>query len=129
MQLTLTPSEFSSTFLSLNSQQSCEDPFSAPELESTLKKMENNKSPGIDGPTSNFYKHFWPILGPEITQVFNHCRHSLLTRTQCWGIITLILKKEIALNFKIGDRLLSLPLITRFLPKHSLLTPQLYCRQ
>ena len=83
MQLTLTPSEFSSTFLSLNSQQSCEDPFSAPELESTLKKMENNKSLGIDGPTSNFYKHFWPILGPEITQVFNHCKHSLLTSTQC----------------------------------------------
>ena len=100
MQLTMTPSEFSSTFLSLNSQQSCEDPFSAPELESTLKKMENNKSPGIDGPTSNFYKHFWPILGPEITQVFNHCRHSLLTRTQCWGIITLIFKKGDCTKFQ-----------------------------
>ena len=100
MQLTLTPSEFSLTSLSLNSQQSCEDPFSAPELESTLKKMENNKSPGIDGPTSNFYKHFWPILGPEITQVFNHCRHSLLTRTQCWGIITLIFKKGDCTKFQ-----------------------------
>ena len=94
MQLILTPSEFFSTFLSLNSQQSCEDPFSAPELESALKKMENTNSLGIDSLTSNFYKHFWPILGPEITQVFNHCfKHSRLTRTQWWGIITLIFKK------------------------------------
>jgi len=56
--------------------------------------MEDNKSPGIDGLTSNFYKHFWPILGPDITQVFNYCfQHGLLTRTQRRGIITLIFKK------------------------------------
>ena len=59
-----------------------------------MKKMENNKSPGIDGLTSNFYKHFWPILGPDITQVFNYCfQYGLLTRTQRRGIITLIFKK------------------------------------
>ena len=80
--------------LSSSDQQSCELPLSTSELEQALKKMENNKSPGIDGLTSNFYKHFWPILGPDITQVFNHCfQHGLLTRTQRRGIITLIYKK------------------------------------
>ena len=80
--------------LSSSDQQSCELPLSTSELEHALKKMENNKSPGIDGLTSNFYKHFWPILGPDITQVFNYCfQHGLLTRTQRRGIITLIYKK------------------------------------
>ena len=80
--------------LSSSDRQSCELPLSTSELEHALKKMENNKSPGIDGLTSNFYKHFWPILGPDITQVFNYCfQHGLLTRTQRRGIITLIYKK------------------------------------
>ena len=80
--------------LSASDQQPCELPLSTSELEHALKKMENNKSPGIDGLTSNFYKHFWPILGLDITQVFNYCfQHGLLTRIQRRGIITLIFKK------------------------------------
>ena len=75
-------------------RQSCEDLLSASELESALKRMENNKSPGIDGLTSNFYKHFWPTIGQELTQVFNYCfHHGTLTPTQRRGVITLIFKK------------------------------------
>ena len=32
------------------------------ELLKAVRSMENNKSPGIDGLTTNFFKHFWPIL-------------------------------------------------------------------
>ena len=56
--------------------------------------MEIDKSPGIDGLTSNFYKHFWPLIGPDVTKVFNHSfKHGLLTRSQRRGIITLVFKK------------------------------------
>ena len=80
--------------LSASDQQSCELPLSTSELENALNKMENNRSPGIDGLTSNFYKHFWPILGSDIKQLFNYSfQHGQLTRTQRRGIITLIFKK------------------------------------
>ena len=80
--------------LSSSDQNSCDLPLSSAELESALKKMEIDKSPGIDGLTSNFYKHFWPLIGPDVTKVFNHSfKHGLLTRSQRRGIITLVFKK------------------------------------
>ena len=39
------------------------------ELKKAVMAMESNKSPGSDGLTSNFYKHFWPILGVKLTRV------------------------------------------------------------
>ena len=33
--------------------------------------MENNKSPGLDGLSKNFYKHFWNILGHKSTNILN----------------------------------------------------------
>ena len=63
--------------------------------------MENDKSPGIDGLTNNFYiiKHFWPILGEKLTQVYNYAfRSGKLSVSQRRGVITLLFKK--------GDRIL-----------------------
>ena len=80
--------------LSHNAQSSCETSLTTAELEKALKSMENNKSPGFDGLTTNFYKHFWPILGPKLTQVFNFAfNNGTLTSTQRRGIITLLFKK------------------------------------
>ena len=42
------------------------------EITKAVKGMEPNKSPGIDGLTVNFYQHFWDILVPELTAVYNH---------------------------------------------------------
>lgn len=56
--------------------------------------MENNKSPGFDGLTTNFYKHFWPLFGSRLTYVFNYAlKAGSLSVTQRRGIITLIFKK------------------------------------
>ena len=61
--------------------------------------MENDKSPGIDGLTSNFYKHFWPLFGNSLTRVFNYAfLAGRLSVSQRRGIITLLFKK--------GDRTL-----------------------
>ena len=56
--------------------------------------MENNKSPGLDGPSTNFYKHFGPILGHELVHIYNYAfDHGELPLTQRRGIISLLFKK------------------------------------
>ena len=56
--------------------------------------MQNNKSPGIDGLTTNFYKHFWNLLGPQLTNVYNYAfKQGILSTMQRRGVVTLIFKK------------------------------------
>ena len=72
----------------------CDAKLTEQELHKALLTMENNKSPGIDGLTTNFYKHFWNLLGPELTNVYNYAfKQGILSTTQRRGIVTLIFKK------------------------------------
>ena len=80
--------------LSPTDQQSCEGLITLAELTSAIDNIEPNKSPGIDGLTANFYKHFWDILAPELTAVYNFAfSHGLLSVSQRRGIIILLFKK------------------------------------
>ena len=75
-------------------RESCEGVITERELNNAVKAMENNKSPGFDGLTTNFYKHFWPLFGAELTRVYNYSfNNGLLTVSQRRGIITLLFKK------------------------------------
>ena len=77
-----------------DARESCEGLITEEELRKAVMAMENNKSPGCDGLTSNFYKHFWPIFGKELTRVYNYAfNNGLLTVSQRRGIITLLFKK------------------------------------
>lgn len=59
-----------------------------------LNNMENNKSPGIDGLTTNFYKHFWLLIGNKLTCVYKHALTTgFLSVMERYGIITLVFKK------------------------------------
>lgn len=72
----------------------CDAPLSEHELHQALLSMENNKSPGIDGLSTNFYKFFWTLFGSELTAVYNYAfLQGTLSVTQCRGIITLVFKK------------------------------------
>ncbi len=63
------------------------------ECEKTLSMFKNNKSPGNDGLTIEFYKAFWKKLGSELKECFNYCYdHGELTVTQRQAIISLIEK-------------------------------------
>ena len=59
------------------------------EILETLKKLKNNKSPGTDGFTAEFFKFFWADIG---TLVLNSFKYSLksgqLSPTQTQGIIS-----------------------------------------
>ena len=69
------------------------------ELSEAVKAMGYNKSPGCDALSTNFYKHFWPILDESIPCVYNYAfENGFLTVSQRHEIITL--------SFKKGDRML-----------------------
>ena len=83
--------------LSDNTRESCEGPITQQELLKAVNSMENNKSPGFDGLTTNFCKHFWPLLGKKLTRVCNYVfQTACLAVSQRRGVITLL--------FKLGDR-------------------------
>ena len=85
--------------LSADSRELCEGNITEEELRQAVTSMENDKSPGIDGLTTNFYKHFWPLLGNSLTRVYNYAFHiGHLSVSQRRGVISLLFKK--------GDRTL-----------------------
>ena len=79
----------------LNEEQNelldCE--LSVTELTITLKEMSNDKSPGLDGFTTNFYKFFWADIKHIVLEGFNYClQHGELSETQKRGVLSLIPK-------------------------------------
>lgn len=72
-----------------------ERPFSASELDIIVTKLKNNKSPGWDGLSGEFYKEFWPQIRDIL---FNALQESItascLSPSQRIGILTLIPKPK-----------------------------------
>ena len=65
------------------------------ELGFALKNMKNNKSPGLDGFTVEFFKFFWTDIGQFILQSLNYgYRNGSLSITQKQGVITCIPKQN-----------------------------------
>ena len=60
-----------------------------------LKSMSNNKCPGLDGLTKEFYLEFFDILGPLLLHVYDHAfEKKLLNCSARMGLISLIPKKS-----------------------------------
>ena len=73
---------------------SCEGELTEQELRKAVTAMELDKSPGIDGLTTNFYKHFWPLFCTRLTHVYNYAfRSGRLSVSQRRGVISLLFKK------------------------------------
>ena len=90
-----------------NDREVCEGYITEEELREAVISMENDRSPGIDGLTTNLYKHFWPLIAKSITQVYNYAfRVGNLTVSQRRGIISLLFKKGDRTQLKAGDSLL-----------------------
>ena len=85
---------FNAPKLSESERVFCEAPITLEELTKALTSMENNKSPGFDGLSPNFYKHFWPLLGDKLVIVYNYAFQSgCLSVSQRRGVISLVFKK------------------------------------
>ena len=73
----------------------CEGKLSIPECKKSLQRFQNNKSPGNDGLTVEFYKAFWNIVGTIMVESFNYSYdQGELSNSQRETIITLIEKKD-----------------------------------
>ena len=91
--------------LSNDARDLCEGGLTEEELRKAVLSMENDKSPGIDGLTSNFYKHFWPLLGKNLTRVFSNAFLARrLSVSQRCGIIALLLKRAIEQYLRTGGQ-------------------------
>ena len=86
-----------SKFLQLSTEQSleCEKYITEKELYETLKSMPNNKSPGNDGFTKEFFKKFWfEVRKPFLSCVLHSFVKEEIYILQRQAIIGLIEKKK-----------------------------------
>ena len=81
--------------LGLHEQLIMDSPITINEITKALKPMANDKSPGLDGFTTNFYKFFWPDIKQLVYQSFCCAlREGILSNSQRIGVISLIPKKD-----------------------------------
>ena len=76
-------------------KENCEGLVTYNECETSLNKMKKNKSPGLDGLTTEFYQTFWPVVGNLLINVFNESyENGNLPDTQKKAVMSLIFKKD-----------------------------------
>ena len=81
--------------LSDDQQSYCEGDLTYQECLKALNSFKNNKYPGNDGLTAEFYKTFWPILGHLLVESLNTAyRLGKLSNSQRQALIRLIEKKD-----------------------------------
>ena len=105
----------------------CEGSLTLEECTNAIKSMQNDKSPGSDGLSVNFYKKFWNLVGPIVVESLNYgFEKGHLSTEQSRGVISLIAKpgknieflqnyRPITLlnvDYKIGAKVLSARLKT-----------------
>ena len=111
---------------SLNEDQKklCEGDVTLDECYEALKNFKDNKSPGCDGLTGEFYKKYWEYIGPKLVDTLNYCRtQGKLTVSQRRGIITLLQKKG-----KDPSKLSSWRPVSLLCTDYKILTKTLYIR-
>ena len=74
-----------------------------------LKELPNNKSPGCDGFTTNFYNFFWVDIKDLLLDSYVYSfEHGLLTQEQRRGILNILPKKGKDLRYLANWRPVSL---------------------
>ena len=78
----------------------CDNKLTLEECSKALKELANNKSPGSDGITTDFYKFFWTDIRSMVFESYLYSlKHNLLSQDQKLGIINLIPKKDKDLRY------------------------------
>ena len=90
-------------------KQLCDSVLTILECGSALKQLPNNKSPGIDGLTTNFYKFFWIDIKDILYNSYIYSlEHNTLTPEQKRGILNLLPKEGKDLRYLANWRPVSL---------------------
>ena len=73
----------------------CDEPLTIAECTKALKLLANNKSPGPDGFTTNFYKFFWIDIKEMIFESFKYSlENNTLSNDQKRGVLNLLPKEN-----------------------------------
>lgn len=81
--------------LSINETDTCDRHITAAEIIESIEALKNNKSPGTDGLTAEFYKMFAQDLAPFLLKMFLESIESeALPSTLSQGLLTLIPKPK-----------------------------------
>ena len=81
--------------LNVEEQESLEKDLTIEELKDALTSFADNKSPGEDGFTKEFYEAFFDLLGKDLLNSYNEAfNKGLLSVSQKRGTITLIPKGD-----------------------------------
>ena len=90
-------------------KESCDMELSLQECTNALKKLANNKSPGIDGLTTEFYKFFWIDIKDMLYNSYLYSfEHNSLSQDQKRGILNLLPKNDKDLRYLANWRPVSL---------------------
>lgn len=86
--------------LSRDEKMFCEKPLSMDEILTSLKRMKNEKSPGLDGFTPEFFKFFWKDLCVHMKEAFEEAfQCGEISFIQKEGLITCLPKPGKDRNF------------------------------
>ena len=89
------------TQLTLAEQQLLDSELTKAEIDQALTQQKNNKSPGIDGYSAEFFKKFWAQLGHFFTDCVNECyKEGKLTASQSTGLQEFVEKLVTHIPFK-----------------------------
>ena len=75
-------------------QTLCEGMISEEECLTALKEFKNNKTPGTDGFSAEFYKFLWSDLGTVMTASFNYAKRFTIYRPKARNYFTHLQKKQ-----------------------------------
>ena len=80
--------------LSSIDREICDEKLNIEEIGKALRNLENNKTPGSDGLTTNFYKFFWVDIKSFLFESYSYSYENMsLTQNQKLGILNLLPKK------------------------------------
>ena len=81
--------------LSQADSEICDELITLEEISNSLKDLPNNKTPGSDGLTTEFYKFFWPDLKKIVFDRIQYAvDNDILSVDQRRGILNIIPKKD-----------------------------------
>ena len=81
--------------VSPQNKQVCEEPLTIQEIKKAISTLENNKSPGNDGLTGEFYKAFAYILQDDLLQLYSEISEKgRMSESMRQAVITCIYKKR-----------------------------------
>jgi len=102
---------FTKVMPGLNAEEKllCDRNITIEECGKSLKELQNNKSPGSDGLTTEFYKFFWPDIKDHVFNSFEYAFvNGILSIDQRRAILTILPKPEKDLRLLKNWRPLSL---------------------